>query len=77
MWETKFYINGKLAKIDDVTAHWIASETYDMINPRVRDDILETAINGNGYGNHNPNGEIEILSDAGITLEQPPVGSSL
>lgn len=68
MFETKFFINGK--KVDEAQAqiHWLKSNTYQRARCGYRDRVFKTAVYGDRYGNHNPNGELSHLKEAGITL---------
>lgn len=67
-YQQRIFINGQLATKDDAYKHFIKSETYKNANRKTRDSILIIALNGDRNGNHNPNGEIEHLLEAGIQL---------
>lgn len=63
-----FYVNGRRATQKDAYAHWLASATYRNASNRTRGDIWRIALNGDASGNHNPHGEVNHLSEAGIGL---------
>lgn len=52
----------------DAYAHWLKSETYRNAKVSTRNEIWRTAIFGNEGGNHNPDGEVNHLLEAGIEL---------
>lgn len=66
--DTKFKINGLLVSEAHARLHFINSETYRNASRFTRDRIFDVAVYGDRSGNHNPNGEIEHLEEAGITL---------
>lgn len=63
-----FYVNGRRTTQQDARAHWLGSATYRNANKMTRDAIWRTALNGDANGNHNPHGEVNHLSEAGIEL---------
>lgn len=69
MTESKIIINGKEVSYREAYDHWKASDTYKNAKCATRDRIFKTAIHGDGYGNHNPGGEVEHLAEAGIILK--------
>lgn len=68
MFETKFFINGERVSYDTAKTHWLNSNTYAQANSKTRHLIWTIATKGNEHGNHNPNGEVEHLEEAGIKL---------
>ena len=68
MHETKFFINSKQVGLGEANQHWLNSRTYAMAKNSTRDRIWRIATKGDSNGNHNPEGEIEHLKEAGITL---------
>lgn len=68
MSETQIFINGKRSSLNSAQRHWLKSETYKNASSKTRDKILKIALLGDESGNHNPNGEIDHLAEAGITL---------
>lgn len=68
MLETKFFINGKRVSQAEAKAHWLASDTYANARAKTRRWIWHVALHGDENGNHDPNGEINHLNEAGITL---------
>lgn len=63
-----FYVNGRRTTAKDARAHWLASATYRNAKKGTRDQIWRTAIHGDVSGNHDPNGEVNHLREAGIEL---------
>lgn len=69
MSETRFFIDGKIVSRAYAVGYWYGSSTYRMANKKTRDSIFRIATNGDENGNHNPNGEVEHLAEAGILLK--------
>ena len=64
----KFLIEGWPVSCAEAEAHWLSSKTFENAAKKTRGRIWKTAVYGDQYGNHNPNGEIEHLEEAGIHL---------
>jgi len=64
-----FYINGQRSTRKLAWKHWIASATYRNAKASTRASIWMTALDGDESGNHNPNGEVDHLREAGIELK--------
>jgi hypothetical protein len=63
-----FFVNGKRVSQKQAFEHWLASKTYRNANRSTRQTIWGTALYGDESGNHNPHGEVNHLTEAGIEL---------
>jgi hypothetical protein len=63
-----FYVKGRRVTQQQARIHWLASATYRNARKVTRDSIWRIALNGDAHGNHNPDGEVEHLREAGIEI---------